>query len=145
MKPLRIVLDTNVVVSGFLFGGPPGRLLQDVAGGIVQCFVSFAILDEIRDVLRRPKFGLSPEQALAFVQELHEVCLVVTPRERVRAVIADPDDDAVWACALEAAANLIVSGDAHLLDLKQWKGMRILSPAEAIAEIETHGRTSSDI
>lgn len=137
MTPLRIVLDSNVVISGFLFGGPPARLLQHVAGGAAQCFTSLAILDEIRGVLQRPKFGLSPEQALTFVEELHELCQVVTPGARVRAIPADPDDNAVLECAMEAAANLVVSGDSHLLDLRQWRGIRILSPSKAITEIES--------
>ena len=136
MNPLRIVLDSNVVISGFLFGGPPARLLQHVIGGQTQCFASLSILDEIRDVLRRPKFGLSPEQALSFVEEFHEVCRIVTPREIVQAIPADPDDNAVLECAWEAAVDLVVSGDAHLLALQQWRGVRIVSPAEAIAEIE---------
>lgn len=136
MRPVRIVLDSNVVISGFLFGGPPARVLQQVIGGTAQCFTSLALLDEIRGVLQRPKFGLSPEQTLAFVEELHELCGVVTPKTRVRAVGADPDDNAVLECALEAAAVLVVSGDAHLLALRQWRGIRILPPAEAVAEIE---------
>ena len=136
MKPVRMVLDSNVFISGFLFGGPPGKLLQHVIGGRVHCFISVAILDEIRDVLQRPKFGLSPERALTFVEELHEICRVVTPRECVRAVPEDADDNAVLECALEASAGWIVSGDSHLLDLREWRGIRILSPAEAMAEIE---------
>lgn len=137
MTPLRIVFDSNVVISGFLFGGPPARLLQLAVGGAVQCFTSFAILDEIRDVLQRPKFGLTPEQSLTLVEELHELCRVVTPKESVRAVLADPDDNAVLECALEARAHRVVSGDSHLLSLGQWKGIRILTPAEAVAEIES--------
>jgi uncharacterized protein len=142
MTPLRIVLDSNVVISGFLFGGLPARLLQHAISGAAQCFTSLAILDEIRDVLQRPKFGLSPEQALTFVEELHELCRIVTTRERVRAVPADPDDNAVLECAMEAAANVVVSGDAHLLALRQWKGIRILSPSEAITEIESRQGTN---
>ena len=137
MTPLRIVLDSNVVISDFLFGGPPAHLIQYAVGGTVTFFTSLAILDEIRDVLQRPKFGLSPEQALSFVEEFHEVCRVVTPKESVKAVPADPDDNAVLECALEAAATVVVSGDSHLLDLRQWHGIRILSPSETIAEIES--------
>lgn len=136
MTPLRIVLDSNVVISGFLFGGPPARLLQHALDGTVQCFTSMAILDEIRDVLQRPKFGLSPEQALVFVDEIRELCRVVAPRERVRAIPRDPDDDAVLECALEAGANWIVSGDSHLLALKQWRSIRILTPSNACEELE---------
>ncbi len=136
MTPVRIVLDSNVVISAFLFGGLPARLVQLALAGAVQCFTSVALLDEIRDVLQRPKFGLSPEQALAFVEEFHSLCHVVTPNERVRAVPADPDDNAVLEWAVEAGASLIVSGDSHLLRLRQWRDIRILSPADAITAIE---------
>ena len=111
-------------------------LLQAVVCGRVQCYISFAMLAELREVLQRPKFGLSSEQVLAFVQELQEVCQVVSPTKRVHVVSADPDDDAVLECALEASAKLIASGDEHLLQLVQWRGVRMLSPADALAVIE---------
>lgn len=137
MTPLRIVLDSNVVISAFLFGGPPARLIQHMVAGAVLSFTSVPIIDEIRDVLRRPKFGLPPEQAIDLVEELHDLCRIVSTGERVRAVAADPDDDIVLECALAANADVIVSGDCHLLDLREWRGMRILSPSEAISEIES--------
>ena len=102
----------------------------------MQCFTSLPILDEIRDVLQRPKFGLSSEQALALVEELHDLCQIVTPTGRARAVLADPDDDMVLECAAAAGADLIVSGDSHLLELGQWRNIPILSPAEFVKQIE---------
>lgn len=132
----RIVLDSNVIISGFLFGGPPARILEHAVAGSVECFTSLPILDEVREVLRRPKFGLSPGQALSLIEELHDVCEVVTPEERVRVVAADVDDNAVLECALAAAADLVVSGDSHLLDLQEWRGIRMVSPASALKEIE---------
>lgn len=132
----RIVLDSNVIVSAFLFGGPPARLLEHAVAGAVQCFTSLPILDEVRDVLQRPKFGLSPGQALSLIEELHDLCEVVTPKERIRAVTADPDDNAVLECALAAEADLVVSGDSHLLDLRKWRRIRMMSPAAALKVIE---------
>lgn len=136
MSTLRIVLDSNVVISGFLFGGPPARLLAIAVDGSVRCFTSMPILDEIRDVLQRPKFGLSPDQALALIEELHDLCHIVAPRERVQAVAADPDDNAVLECAACSRADLIVSGDSHLLALGSWRGIPIMSPADAARKIE---------
>jgi putative PIN family toxin of toxin-antitoxin system len=132
----RLVLDSNVIISGFLFGGPPARLLEHAMAGSMRCFTSLPILDEVRDVLQRPKFGLSPDQALSLVEELHDLCEVVTPRERVRAVTADTDDNLVLECALAAHADFVVSGDSHLLDLGVWRRIRIVSPAAALKEIE---------
>lgn len=136
MTPPRIVLDSNVIISAFLFGGPPARVLDRALAGAVQCFTSLPILDEVRDVLQRPKFGLAPAQALAMVEEFHDLCQIVTPTEKVRAVPADPDDNMILACAIAADANLIISGDSRLLSMGQWRSIRILSPAEFMREIE---------
>jgi putative PIN family toxin of toxin-antitoxin system len=133
---LRVVLDSNVIISGFLFGGPPARLLKHAVSGSIHCFTSLSILDEVRGVLLRPKFGLSPDQALRLVEELHELCDVVTPKRRVRAVPADPDDNAILECAMAAKADLIVSGDAHLLALQAWKKIRIVTPSAALEKVE---------
>ena len=137
MTPLRVVLDSNVIISGFLFGGQPARILDRVADGSVQCFTSLPILDEIRNVLQRPKFGLSSEQVLVMVGELHDLCQIVRPTISAQVVAADPDDDMVLECAVAAGANLIVSGDSHLQAIQQWNSIRILSPAEFIRQIET--------
>ncbi|MGI5868178.1 MAG: putative toxin-antitoxin system toxin component, PIN family [Kiritimatiellia bacterium] len=137
---LRLVLDSNVVISGFLFGGPPARLLEHALAGSIRCFTSLPILDEIRGVLLRPKFGLSPKQAMRFVEELHDLCELATPTERVKAIAEDPDDDAILECALAAKADLIVSGDSHLLSLLKFRRIRILAPAEALAEVEGRGQ-----
>jgi putative PIN family toxin of toxin-antitoxin system len=144
MTSPRVVLDSNVIISAFLFGGPPARVLDRAAAGAVQCFTSLPILDEVREVLRRPKFGLSPAQALALVEEFHDLCQVVTPTERVHAVPGDPDDNMILACAMAAGAEVIISGDSHLLKLGQWRSIRILSPAEFMREIEGSQSPRSD-
>jgi putative PIN family toxin of toxin-antitoxin system len=135
MTPLRIVVDSNVIISGFLFGGNPARVLGSAVEGVTRCFTSLSILDEVRGVLQRPKFGLSAEQALAFVDEFHLLCQVVDPRNRVHVIAEDPKDNMVLECADAAEADVIVSGDAHLLDLKQWGTVRIVSPANFVKEI----------
>jgi hypothetical protein len=135
MTPPRIVADSNVIISGFLFGGNPARVLATFVSGGALGFTSLPILDEVRGVLQRPKFGLSAEQALAFVGELHLLCRVVEPRHRVQAIAEDPKDNMVLECADAARAEFIVSGDAHLLNLEQWGSIRILSPAEFMKEM----------
>lgn len=135
MRRVRVVFDSNVIISGFLFGGPPAHLLQCALEESIHAFTSLAILDEVRDVLRRPKFGLSSDQALTLIEQLHDLCEVVTPKRRVRVVSADPDDNAILECAQEADADLIVSGDTHLLEIGLWRGIHILSPSAALRRI----------
>ncbi len=130
MSVPRVVLDSNVIISAFLFGGGPRRVLSHAMDGRVQCIISLALLDEVRDVLLRPKFGLTPDQVLIIIEELQELCRIVTPNQRVRVVKADPDDNKVIECALAGDAHFIISGDAHLLDLGPWQNIAILSPAD---------------
>ncbi len=130
----RIVLGTNVLISAVLFGGPPRRVLERVISGAADCTLSVSILDELREVLLRPKFGFSPQQSLQLLEELHAVCDVIDPVTRVAAIEADPDDNRVLECAVESRAQFVVSGDAHLLDLAAFRGIRILSPADYLRQ-----------
>lgn len=130
MKKTRVVVDTNVMISAIVFGGPPRKVLEMVIGGDINCSLSFAILDELRDVLQRPKFGFSPEQILTVLDELHSICEILNPPRRIRTIKADPDDNRILECAVEARADSIISGDAHLLELGNYRGIPIMSPSD---------------
>jgi len=132
MKCERFVFDTNVIISGFIFGGYPQRLINYVNQGVIRCFISVPILEEVRGVLLRPKFNLSAELVFAFIEELYELCEIVSVDTHVDVVSADPDDNMILECALAAGADIISSGDAHLLDIGCWRGIKILSPADAV-------------
>ena len=140
MTTPRIVVDSNVVISGFLFGGTPARVLGAVVEGRARCFISLPILDELRGVLQRPKFGLAPEQVLSFVEEFHLLCEVVAPRTVVHVIGEDPADNRILKCAVEAKAEVIVSGDSHLLELREWGSIGILSPTDFMRKMGSqHG------
>lgn len=133
MERTRIVLDTNVLISAIVFGGPPRKILERVIAGKVNCSLSFAILDELRDVLLRPKFGFSPQQAATVIEELQGICEILNPSRRVRVIKADPDDNRILECAIESKADCIVSGDTHLLTLGRYKDIPILTPSDYLA------------
>lgn len=135
MKRHRIVLDTNVLISAVIFGGPPRQVLELVISGTVDCTLSITILDEIRRVLYRPKFGFLPEQSFQLLEELHAVCDVINPTVRLNAVTSDPYDNMVLECALESGASFVVSGDRHLLDLVEFRGIQIVPPADYLTRI----------
>lgn len=134
-KP-RLVLDTNVVVSAFLWQGTPGRLIEMAAEKEVQLFTSRALLDELAATLAKKKLakyvaatGLTAEQMLA---NYRRIAKVVTAKQLEQQVSRDADDDAVLACALAARAEFIVSGDEDLLVLKSFSGIPIMTAAQAI-------------
>lgn len=137
---MRAIIDTNVLLSGLLWHGPPHTLLDRVRDGTVTLISSPALLAELSDVLARPKFDLilkrsntSHERSLAEIQALAEV---ITPQDLPTPICRDPDDDQILALALAAQADLIVSGDKDLLDLHSFQNIPILTPAEALPRIE---------
>lgn len=136
---MRLIIDTNVVVSGLLWLGNPGRLLEAAALGKVTLYTSTALLNELAATLATPKLarpiirsGLSVEELLA---RYADVAIVVQPDKVPRIVPNDPDDDQVLAAAVAAGADFIVSGDMDLKGLGNYNGIPILSPAECLARI----------
>ncbi len=134
---MRIVLDTNVVLSALLWRGTPYRLFQTIRRQEhAQLFTSAALLGELGEVLIRPV----PQKRLALLgHAAHEVLAdyidaveLVTPLATPPVIAADPDDDQVIAAAVAAEVDLIVSGDHHLLALGTHRGIRVVTPVEAI-------------
>ncbi len=125
----RVVLDTNVLISAVLFGGKPRDLFRLIIQGRIDAFTSPALDREFRDVLSRPKFKLTVEECFFIYKEIETVMMIVFPKTTVAVVRSDPDDNSVLECALEAHANYIVTGDPHLLDLAEFKDIKIVTPA----------------
>ncbi len=131
MKAVCAVLDTNVVVSALLFGGPPKRVLSLVLTGHIDWLTSPFLIDEFRRVMRL-KF---PNREAAAIQTLDELSnfwrmVPASPIPRVSIIAKDPDDDHVIECALAGFADCIVSGDKHLINLKRYRGIIILNPEQ---------------
>jgi uncharacterized protein len=136
----QAVTDTNTVVSGLLWRGAPRLVLDAARRGEVLLFTSPELLAELDDVLSRPKFTKRLEAAGVTVAELVTGCAALArvvrlgPIERV--ISEDPDDDVVLATAVAAQAEIIISGDRHLLTLRQYKGIAILSSVEMLARLQ---------
>jgi putative PIN family toxin of toxin-antitoxin system len=127
---MNIVCDTNVLVSGILFGGNPREVLRLCSTLRVVNFISPDIVQEVEDVLRRPKFGLLPEQVYRIMGIFMETCAMVTPTITVDDITVDCDDNRILEAAHAAEAQVVVSGDKHLLELVSWRGISILTPAD---------------
>lgn len=136
---MQLVADTNIVVSGLLWRGNPRQILDVARDGIIGLFTSAMLLEELEDVLSREKFAALLQAADVTAHELvlgyAALATVIEVEEIEPVILADPDDDNVLACALAARAGVIVSGDSHLLDLRQHHGIRILTAAELLAEL----------
>lgn len=138
---MRVVLDTNIIVSAFLVAlGTPARIVAAWRAQRFELVVSPALLAEYEAALNydrvRRRHGLSPEQIAREVQVIGEVALVVEPTNVLAVIADDPDDDHVLACAVAGEADYIVSGDPHILALREYQGIRVLSPRAFVAVLE---------
>jgi putative PIN family toxin of toxin-antitoxin system len=138
---VRLVLDTNAALSGLLWGGPPGQLIDAAQAGRVEIVSSTPLLAELQGVLAREKFaGQLTKRGLTVGDVFDGYAALVTlvaPAAIAPVILRDPVDDQVLACALAAGADVIVSGDAHLLGLKHFHGIDIVTPAQAVQRIAT--------
>ena len=127
---MRAVLDTNVLISALLFpGGAPEDVYRLALERRIQLVGSRTLLAELGAVLES-KFGWEPDRVESAVAQLTRVAELVEPAARVSEVAADPADNRVLEAAESGQAEVIVSGDQHLLALVRWRGIRIDSPRE---------------
>lgn len=145
---MRLVLDTNVVLSALLWRGTPYRLLTTIARQPhIQLYSSTALLEELADVLTRPsaskRLALIDRTVREVLADYVETIELVEPRSVPRVVLDDADDDQVIAAAVAARADIIVSGDRkHLLPLGSYQGIDIIDAADALGRLEiTTSRT----
>ncbi len=129
---IKIVLDTNVLVSGLLSTRSNPALLLDAAGKDYSLFISKEILIELEEVISREKFGFSNEKINSAIEAILSFSEVVNPEIKLDVVKSDPDDNKILECAVACGASYIVSGDKHLLNLKEYGNIKIISPKDAI-------------
>jgi putative PIN family toxin of toxin-antitoxin system len=145
---VRIVLDSNLLVSGVIAAGPPRRLLDGAKAWWFELCTSEVLLGEVLDVLSREKIaqrlvqaGLTPQ---GIVDDLRRIAAVVSPIDTPRVVPTDPDDDHVIAAAVTGLADLIASGDKRdLLPLGSFQGIDAVTAREAVERLEARGKTRS--
>ena len=147
-QPLRLVLDTNVVVAGLLWYGPPRRLIElAIAGEAVELFSSAVLLDELAHTLGYPKFAKRIDSfgtsIAGLVTQYIALVSLVAPASVPRIVPNDADDDHVIAAAVAARAELIVTGDKHLLLIHRHQGIDIVTARIAIDQLGARTKVTS--
>lgn len=146
-QPLRLVLDTNVVVAGLLWNGPPRQLIEwAIEGEAVELFTSPVLLDELTHTLGYSKFAARIEsfgtRIAALVTQYTALVSLVMPANVPRVVADDADDDHVIAAAAAARAEWIVTGDRkHLLPIGTHQGIAIVTAREVVDRIVARSKT----
>jgi putative PIN family toxin of toxin-antitoxin system len=127
---VRVVADTNLFLSGLVFGGPPEEISDLARQGQVELLVSADILLELSAVLKL-KFKWRDAERADAVRAIGYCSTLVKPQTTIKE-ISDDADNRVLECALDGDADFIVSGDHHLLDLSTYRGIRILTARELL-------------
>ena len=133
---MRVVLDTNVLVSALVGHGKPRRLFVKLIEGH-EIISSKQMLAELEGVLSRDRFQFTRRQIEEFLVILVRGSTMVTVAEPPEVITEDPDDDMVCATASEGQAEYIVSGERHLLRLKEHKGIRIVAVKEMLEHLRS--------
>ena len=143
---VRLVLDTNIVISALIWGGVPRQLLDLGRNGQVTLFTSSVLLDELAEVLERVKFAAllsSQEITPAFLMQRYGMLAKLVKPQPIERTVRDIDDDVVIATALAAKADVIATGDSDLLVLHPWQGIQILNAADALQLVQSKIETGS--
>ena len=131
---MRVVLDTNVLVSALIFpGGKPETVYRRALDGSIVLITTAALLAELGRVLQT-KFDWAETRVEEAVAQLVRVGEVAKPARRLAVIANDPADNAVLEAAIAGGATVIVSGDRHLLDLGAYEGVRILDAARFLSQ-----------
>jgi putative PIN family toxin of toxin-antitoxin system len=138
---MRAVLDTNVLISAVITTGPPYHIYNAWLEGAFELVISPALIKELEIVLARPhiidRIHETSFSRSAFIGDIRERAVVVTPREEVTRISADPPDNRVLEAAVEGAVDYIVTGDRHLIDLERHESTDIVTPARFLAILTT--------
>jgi putative PIN family toxin of toxin-antitoxin system len=139
---MKLVLDTNILVSALIKAGKPRELLYKIVEGEVQLFLSRGILEEFLNVADDPRIRryVNEGDIIAFLRVVGSIAKIVRVRSKFKVVKDDPDDDIILRTAHDCRANYIVSGDKHLLSLKEFRGIRIATANEMLKLLERLSR-----
>jgi putative PIN family toxin of toxin-antitoxin system len=131
---MRVVLDTNVLVSAILLKGRLSKLVNLWGNGGISPAISKETFSEFKRVLSYPKFALSKDDIKAIIEtEILPYFEVIDIKEKIHGVCRDPNDDMFLAVAVNAQASYVVTVDKDLLELRKYKSIKIVSPQKYLA------------
>ncbi len=131
---LRVVADTNILVSAVIAKGNEYLLLKEAKLWRIRLVLSLQIIKELKGVLLRPRFGFSSKQAESILKQVISVSEIIVATSRVDVVKEDPSDNKILEAAIDGKADYIVSGDKDLLRLQKFRGIKII-PAAAFLQL----------
>lgn len=128
----RVVADTNILVSAVFWDGNESKIIELAEEGELKLLTSIPILNELKEVLAYEKFQLSEETINERIEYYLVLADTVPSKSSVEVIQEDPEDNKVLACAIQGDADYVVSGDEHLLNLKEFKEVKIVTASRLL-------------
>lgn len=129
-KKSKVVIDTNVFISGLNFAGKPNEVLELFIKGEIEVYISPFILKELERILRK-KFEWNEKQLQKILDKIKKKAVIVQVETKISIIKAKEDDNRILECGVDGKVQYIISGDKrHILPLKNFRGIKILSPSE---------------
>ena len=130
---MAVTFDTNVLLSATLWDGSVAqKLLFDLIRQGIKIYSTTEIISEYQEILKRD-FDFTDAEVSEIMEKVLAFVTLVSPQMKIKAVKNDPDDDVIIECAFESESKYIITYDKHLLNLKEYRGIRIIRPEEARA------------
>lgn len=130
MGKKKVVLDTNILISALGWQGKPKEVFRKCVSGEEELITSVQQLNELKRVMEYPKFSFTKEQKERFLGIILEIATVVKTTGIIKVIEEDPDDNDILETAVVGNAELIISGDPHLLKLKHYLHIKIITASE---------------
>lgn len=137
---MKVILDNNVFISGIFWQGAPYQIIKLAEKNKIEIFTCLEILKELFGVLKREKFDSFFEEGKTTREEVFQKILdlvqICYPKVKIQLIKDDPSDNIVLACAISSQADFIISGDKHLLKLKSFQGIPIVTPQQFLRQFK---------
>ena len=134
MGKKKIVVDNNNLISALGWEGNSRELLREIIDKEVEWFISLKQINELERVMDYPKFNFTDEQKRKFLEIIFEVATIIDTKTKLDIIKEDPDDNIFLECAVECKADFIITGDKHLLKLKEFNGIKIIKVKNFLEE-----------
>jgi len=133
---MKLVLDTNIFISAFYWGGNSEKIINRIIEGVDELFISDQIITEISNVMARPKFKTKPETIIGYIKTIEKSSKKIFVDGKIKDICRDKDDDDKLECAILANADFIITGDEDLLVLRDYKTVKIVTQKEYLDIID---------
>ena len=134
---MKLVLDTNIFISAFYWGGNSQKIINRIIEGMDELFISEQIINEISNVMARPKFKTKHETITGYIKTIEKSSKKILIDGKIKGVCRDKDDDDKLECAILSNADFIITGDDDLLALKEYETVKIVTQKEYLEIIDS--------